>query len=137
MYFRETSASFPFPANVLGRCLGLAKKNGNEMTQWIIFKNGQIAPRRTVRRLTPEEMSRNTEMSKRKEFDEATRVKFGDSLSLPTRQRKIVDNVDGFDLPFDEVDLQTPEADLTDSEGRTLCDLSLVNQIINTAVLLP
>ena len=36
VYFRETTSKFPFPAHVLGRCLGPAKNEGNEMTQWVL-----------------------------------------------------------------------------------------------------
>ena len=38
VYFRETNAEFPFPSHVLGRCLGSANNEGNEMTQWVIKK---------------------------------------------------------------------------------------------------
>ena len=55
VYFRETPAKLPFPAYVLGHCLGPADNDGNEMTQWFLKQNGQIVPRRTMRRLTPEE----------------------------------------------------------------------------------
>ena len=36
VYFRETTAAFPYPAHVLGRCFGPAKNEGNEMTQWVL-----------------------------------------------------------------------------------------------------
>ena len=83
VYCQETEAPFPFPANVLGRCLGPAKNEGNEMTQWILKQNGQIVPRRTVRRLTAEETVRDSEILKRKNFDESIKLQFGDSVSIP------------------------------------------------------
>ena len=64
VYFRETTAAFPYPAHVLGRCLGPAKNEGNEMTQWVLKQNGEIVPRRTMRSLTPEELSRDSEILK-------------------------------------------------------------------------
>ena len=65
VYLWETTAKSPFPAHVLGRCLGPAKNEGNEMTQWVQKQNGQIVPRRTMQRLTPEEWARETEIKKR------------------------------------------------------------------------
>ena len=55
VHFRETTAKLPFPAHVLGLCLGPSKNEGNEMTQWVLKQNGQIVPRIKMRRLTLEE----------------------------------------------------------------------------------
>ena len=46
VYFWETTGKFPLPPNVLRRCLGPAKKEGNEMAQWVLKQNGRIVPRR-------------------------------------------------------------------------------------------
>ena len=42
VYFYDNSSisHFPFPKAMLGRCLGPAKNEGNEMTQWILKQNG-------------------------------------------------------------------------------------------------
>ena len=48
VHFWETMEKFPFPAHVLGRCLGPAKNEGNEMTQWVLKQNGKIVPQRTM-----------------------------------------------------------------------------------------
>ena len=42
VYFYDNSSisQFPFPKAMLGRCLGPAKNEGNEMTQWILKQNG-------------------------------------------------------------------------------------------------
>ena len=80
MYFRETTAAFPYPVHVLSRCLGPAKNKGNKMTQWVLKKNGEIVPRRTMHSLTPEELSRDSEILKRSNFTEAIKLKYGDSL---------------------------------------------------------
>ena len=40
---------------ILGRVLGPAKDQGNEMGQWILRANGSVVPRRTVCSLTPSE----------------------------------------------------------------------------------
>ena len=65
VHFWETTSKLPFPAHVLGLCLGPAKNEGNEMTQWVLQQNGQILPRRTMRRLTPEERAWEIEIKKR------------------------------------------------------------------------
>ena len=74
-------------------------------------------------------------------FTEAIKLKYGDSLSLPKRKRKVEfkENKDGeyFGLPFDEVAPLIPEADLVDSEWKPLNESSLTNQLINVEVLLP
>ena len=57
VYFCQHTAQFPQKEEVLGRCLGPTKDEGNEMAQWILQINGQIVPRRTLRRLRQEELS--------------------------------------------------------------------------------
>jgi len=47
-YFREDKSPFPYLKEILGRVLGPAKGEGNEMAQWILKANGKVVPRRTV-----------------------------------------------------------------------------------------
>ena len=94
------------------------------MTQWILKQNGQIVPRRTMRRLTAEEMTRDSEVLKRKNFNEAIKLKFGDSFSLPDKRKSMKnpeeDNEECFDLPFYEIAPAIPEADVIDQQGKHL-----------------
>ena len=55
---------------MLGRVLGLAKNEGNDMTQWCLKSNRKVVLRRTVKRLTAEQLapSNAVEIAKRK-FD--------------------------------------------------------------------
>ena len=53
------------------------------MTQWVIKKNGQIVPHRTMRRLTPNELLRDLEVKKRAEFDGAAKLQYGGLFTLP------------------------------------------------------
>ena len=71
VYFRQHTAKFPYRKEVLGRCLGPTKDEGNVMAQWVLQINGQIVPRRTLSRLKQEEMSNDNviERSKREAFD--------------------------------------------------------------------
>ncbi len=76
---------FPKPLQVLGRCLGPSKNYGNEMAQWVLKQSGQVIPLRTLRRLTPHELSvtNEDERNKRHLFMNRIRSKFGDSVNLP------------------------------------------------------
>jgi hypothetical protein len=55
-YFQEKTNKFPFNQELLGRVLGPAKGEGNEMAQWILKANGRVVPRRTCRPLTTAEI---------------------------------------------------------------------------------
>ena len=43
-YYRENKNAFPFNKEVLGRVLGPARGEGNEMCQWILKANGNVVP---------------------------------------------------------------------------------------------
>ena len=138
VYFRDTSASFPYPAEVLGRCLGPAKNEGNEMAQWVLKMNGQVVPRRTLRKLRADELAMETEKSKRAEFDAAIKLKYGDSLSPPRETSpNPQDGGDEASLPFGEVGPQVPEADVLDATGAPLHPTSVADTLLNAEVLLP
>jgi hypothetical protein len=81
----ENSASFPFQKERLGRCLGPAKNEGNEMAQWVLKDNGKVVPRRSIRRLTPGKLALSNEDEKNKHqiFTSSIRGFLGDSISLP------------------------------------------------------
>ena len=136
--FSETTAKFPFPAHVLGRCLGPAKKEGNKMTQWVLKQNGHIVPRRTMRHLTPEEWAWETEIKKRSEFNDAVKARYGDWFSLPDKTlENPQDKDDTGDLTFDEVSPIIPEADIIDDQGRPLHPSLVADLLINAEVLFP
>ena len=56
---------FPFSKEMLGRCLVLAKGEGNDMSQWVLKSNGDIIPGITCHPLKVEEMCSLTEVKKR------------------------------------------------------------------------
>jgi hypothetical protein len=70
VHYRDQLASFPFPKECLGRCLGLAKNEGNAMAQWILNENGRVVVRRFIRQLTPHGLSPSNEpeVAKREAF---------------------------------------------------------------------
>ena len=138
MYFLETIAKFPFPAHVLGRCLGPAKNEGKKMTQWVLKQNGQIVPRMTLRSLIPEEWARETEIKKRSEFNDAVNARYSDSLSLLDKTLKNPqDKDDTGDLHFDEVSPSIPDADIIDDQGQSLHPSLATDLRMNAEVLLP
>ena len=93
VYFYDDSsaARLPFLKAMLGRVLGPAKNEGNEMTQWYLKSNGKVVPRRTVKRLTAEQLtpSNAIEIAKRTAFDTNISRKLGDSFSLTANRKSI------------------------------------------------
>ena len=53
-----------FQKACLGRVLGPAKNEGNETTQWILNDNGNIIPRRTVKKLAYNNLPPRNEVEK-------------------------------------------------------------------------
>ena len=135
------TGKFPYPLHVLGRCLGPAKNKGNKMLQWVINQHGQIVPRRTMRKLTPDKLLRESEIKKREVFDYAIRTRYRKSFTLPERIKSTRGNPqddDGtFYLTFDEVAPEIPEADITDAEGQPLHPSSAADILMNDEVILP
>jgi hypothetical protein len=54
--YRDQGEDFPFQKKKLGRVLGPAKHDGNEMEQYMLTQKGSIVPRCTVRPLTDSEL---------------------------------------------------------------------------------
>ena len=142
IYFRQHTNSFPYQKEVLGRCLGPTKDEGNEMAQWILQQNGQIVPRRTLRRLRQEETSpfNLIEDAKRKAFDADIKELLRDSVTAPPMPApEALDPANDFDFgDYDEfsADNVVPEADAVDSEGRPINQQSVADLLINAEVLL-
>ena len=152
VYYRDGSASFPLPAEALGRYLGLARNHGNEMTKFVLTRKGQVVPRTTVRRLTPAEQHSVSEKAKRDAFDVMTRMKFGNSFTLPDPLETIEEETEE-DLTFDPIEdgeegspdedpdeprLVMPEADsAVDDTGKLISTNSIADAFITMEVLLP
>ena len=82
-YFRDHTQKFPFNQEVLGKVLGPASGEGNEMSQWILKINGRVVPRRTVRPLTVAEQHNLEEKKKRKFFEVLIEGKYGSAINPP------------------------------------------------------
>lgn len=138
-YFRDKSESFPFQSQTLGRVLGPAKNAGNEMNQWILKSNGKIVPRRSLRRLTPEETNpgNESEGSKRREFDAAIKSKLGDSISLPPTPLTEKDYIPYYDDEEEEPMPVDGDYDPVDANGVPISEQPFYDKLIHAEVTLP
>ena len=93
-YFREQTAPFPHNKEVLGRVLGPARGQGNEMCQWILKSNGKVVPRRSLRPLTTAELHSPIEIQRRKVFERLIQSHLGDSINLSKEETEINDDRD-------------------------------------------
>ena len=135
-YYRDGHAGFPLPREVLGRCLGPAKGEGNEMSQWILKANGRVIPRRTIRPLTSIEINSETEKTKRDEFDCIIHTKFGSPFQPPTpiTEYPVLDEYED----DDEAARVIPEfSDPVDSVGRPIDQQPAYDTMLNTELMLP
>ena len=57
------------------------------MSQFVLTSKGTVVPRRTLQKLTTEELYSPTEISKRKLFDQTMTTKLGNSISGPTNTK--------------------------------------------------
>ena len=80
-YFRDKKSRSPYNQEILGKVLGPAKGEGNEMTQWVLKANGRVIPRRSCRPLSTAELHSEIEKRKRSCFDKLIERKWGNTLN--------------------------------------------------------
>ena len=104
-------------AEVIGCCLGLAKNEGNEMTQWVLNINGKVVPRRSLHRMRPDELSSEVYIAKQTNFDAQIKLSHGNSFTVPAKEltSNPQDTWDKQDCP-----IPIPEADKMDEKGTPL-----------------
>ena len=125
-YSREQKNKFPYNREVLGRVLGPAKGAGNEMAQWILKANGNVAPRRSSRPLKVDEIHSATELKKRAIFDGLIERRWGTSINPP--KSKDSDNLDD-DNEFEECESEDErKRTVPDIEGTVDANGKLLNQ---------
>ena len=131
-YYREHTAKFPYNREVLGRVLGPARGEGNEMAQWVLKANGNVVPRRSLRPLQVAEIHSPVEAKKRKVFDELIERRWGTSISPPkTDAKPEFENYED----DDEAERVVPEIeDAVDANGRLLDQRPAYDMIINAEV---
>ena len=137
-YFRDQGALFPFNKEVLGRVLGPAKTEGNEMAQWVLKSNGEVVPRRTHRPLNSEEIHSETEKMKRSIFCDLIEKRHGTA----TRPRNT--DADINEEPYDDFEAYTDDDEMAkisedieeavDINGKVLNLMPAYDQILNAEV---
>ncbi len=145
VYFRDHTAQFPLDKEVLGRCLGPATGEGNEMTQWCLKANGNVVPRRTVRPLTIGEVNSDSEKKKREKFDECIASRWGPSMYPKIAKSKkgstpIIPVDPDFEIYQD--DIETPRDilefdDGVSADGIAVNERPLYDRLIHSEVSLP
>ena len=136
VYYREASELFPFPREILGRTLGPATGEGNEMAQWILKANGKVIPRRTIRPLINDEMKSQTEIDKRNAFTKCILSQLGSSISPPVKS-EIPETYTAYE-DDDEEPFAIPEVDdPIDSAGKAFDQQPLYDRLINAELMLP
>jgi hypothetical protein len=135
-YFRDQKQKFPFNREVLGRVLGPAKGEGNEMAQWILKGNGRVVPRRSLRPLKVDELHSATEIKKREIFDGLIERRWGTSINPP-----IVSDVEDSSEEFEEYEDENEPArivpdieDMVDANGNLLNQQPAYDKILHSEV---
>ena len=136
-YYREKGEKFPFNREVLGRVLGPAKGEGNEMAQWILKANGNVVPRRTLRPLNEAEISSEIEIKKRLLYDSLIERRWGTAISAPPTSENTEDNF----VPYEDDD-ETPRLipemdDPVDANGKAINSQPAYDQLIHAELQLP
>ena len=134
-YYRDHTNKFPFGKEVLGRVLGPARGEGNEMAQWILKANGEVVPRRTHRPLQVAERHSPVELKKREIFNEMIKRRWGDSVT-PART-DVEANEDVF-MEYEDDDEKPriiPDIEESvDSTGRLINQQPFYDRLINAEV---
>ena len=137
-YYREQGADFPFNKEVLGRVLGPARGEGNEMALWILKANGNVVPRRSHRPLKVDEVHSEVEQQKRTVFVQLIERRWGTSITGPkTKGTDSTDNENDFEEyeDADEDPRLVPEIeDQVDINGRLINQQPAYDRLINSEV---
>jgi hypothetical protein len=135
VYYREPNG-FPENKEQLGRVLGPMQNEGNEMAQAILTAKGTIVPRRTVRRLSQDELISESEKDKRSAFNAAIKSKLGDSVTKPSKPAS-PDFVPYSDGDLDPISLEDIEEDPIDEDGTSQFEKPVTDHLIHAEVVLP
>jgi hypothetical protein len=133
-YYREQNAAYPHNKEVLGRILGPARGEGNEMAQWVLKANGNVVPRRTHRPLRVAEIHSPSEEKKRQVFDALIERRWGTSMSPPKVDPEVKPDMEPYE-DDQEGERTVPDTeDAVDAHGRLLDQQPLYDTIINAEV---
>ena len=138
-YFGDHTAAFPQQKEVLGRVLGPARGEGNEMCQWVLKANGKVVPRHTVRPLQTAEIHSPAQIKLHCNFDALIERRHGSAINPPKPVADIKEHPEG-----DDIDEGTEEErgaipdveDIVDSTGKLLDQQPDYDKLINAKILL-
>ena len=137
-YYRENTNKFPFNREVLGRILGPAKGEGNEMAQWVLKANGNVVPRRSTRPLNVAELNSEKEREKRALFDACIEKRWG-TAAIPPPSVKSSEE-DAF-IPYEDDEEEPHEMpemyDPVDSSGKPINQQPPYDKLIHAEVVMP
>lgn len=139
-YFHDHKAQFPFEREILGRCLGPATGEGNEMAQWILKANGKVVPRRTVRPLSRNELDTSTDKGKTIKgqmelFDAMVRTKLGGPVD-PKTDSEPAEPIESYE-DDDEQPFAIPVVeDPVDANGELINQQPIYDTLINAELML-
>ena len=135
-YFRDQTKKFPYNREILGRVLGPAKGEGNEMAQWILKANGEVVPRRTSRPLKVDEIHSVMEQGRRTIFDGLIARRWGTSINPPVDPSNEAGDKDfeEYEDP-DEPKRTVPDIeDMVDATGKLLNTQPAYDKILQSEV---
>jgi hypothetical protein len=120
---------------VLGRVLGPAKGEGNNMAQWILKAKGNVVPRRTHRPLKTEKIHSEQEHEKQKVFEALIARRWGTAINPPTTDTEHSDSSDNELEEYaddDESARVIPKIeDYVDANGRLFNQMPAYDRILN------
>ena len=131
---REQNAACPHNKEVLGRILGPARGEGNEMAQWVLKANGNVVPRRTHRPLRVAELHSPSEEKKRQVFDALIARRWGTSTSPPKVDPDAKPDMEPHEDDHEDERAVPDTEDAVDAHGRLLDQQPLCDTIINAEV---
>ena len=131
---------FPNDKERLGRCLGPARGEGNEMAQWILTSKATVVPRRSPRPLSVAELNSPNEEKIRAIFDAVIEKRYGNRFGMLETAKP--SNNDGDDdnewEPYsdsEEEKWEVPEIeDTVDSQGRPLNQQPAYDKVLNQEI---
>ena len=121
----------------MGRVLGPARGDGNEMAQWILKASGSVVPHRSLRPLHLAEVHSSSELNKHKAFDALIERRHGTAISTPTPVEESDDKT--FDQYEDVEEAMRPIPDMedaVDANGTLLNQAPAYDRLINAEVAL-
>ena len=86
LIYRVEGHKSPLQHQRLGKALGPSKNPVSAISQWLVTGNGYIMPIQMLRKLMPSEMSIPVMLKRMKEFDDPTKNKYEEIMSIPKDQ---------------------------------------------------